>query len=180
MIDQTFADVATPLIRARLEKVLGIEFPKVPVVVKEHLTWEDSWGYTPEDVAEYPAGPEGVAMGITNFDQDEVAAPNHVILYAKQLSPSYNMMAALMTGVGPFDEYAWAAAVLAHELIHTTLPAYYGHVGAFVDRARRAGLIGPPTSSFPGSDFAQWVEQVVVPAYKKVASPIAISRVMGV
>lgn len=176
MIDQTFADVATPLIRQRLAR-LGYHTPNVPVLVRPKFSWED---FVPEDDAErafYEVWhPEVLdhAQGVTNYVPYSQGVVQDIRLQAKQLNYAAAMHARAQYGVGPFSEYAWAAAVLQHELIHTAMPPNEGHDELFTAAYRHAGMVGPSTTSIPGWEYAQWVEDVIVPAYKKVADPLAL------
>lgn len=178
MIDQTFADVATPLIRERLAR-LGYHTPSVPVLVRPKFTWDD-FALQAEERAVYEMmHPEIVerAQGVTNYIPGSQGVVQDIRLKAKQLDYRASMLALIQQRVGPFSEYAWAAAALQHELIHTAMPPAEGHDELFTAAYHNAGMVGPSTTSIPGPEYAQWVEDVIVPAYKKVASPIAIARV---
>lgn len=159
MIDQRFLDIATPLIRARLAK-LGMKTPEVPVRLVRgndfnlHGTGE---------------GVPGKALGLTTYWQAYDPRPGHprdVQVTDRPLGPKDNAGLQMVTGLGPYSEHVWAAAVVTHELIHTALPSRVGHDFPFDLAHRVVGMIGPPTSSIPGPKLAEWVEEVLEPALR--------------
>jgi len=54
-------------------------------------------------------------------------------------------------------------AVLAHELLHASLPEDTGHRGAFAKALPALGLEGPPTSTIAGEDLRAWFRWSVLP-----------------
>ena len=57
-----------------------------------------------------------------------------------------------------------AAAVVAHEMVHASLPGDAGHDGRFESMVRAIGLGGPATSTIPGPGFEDWFVKHVRPA----------------
>jgi hypothetical protein len=158
MIDQKFVDVVVPLVRKRFAD-MGWTAPAVPVIVGiEGMTGDTNMGYTafhqrcdicgifdrvPEKVVVRPAG--------------------HADIGAK-----YALLKGYDFAAGCSEEVR-AAAVVTHELIHTTLPwtmtdaiLNNGHSDQFLERAVKAGLVND-TAAFPGPDFKRWYDDVVVP-----------------
>jgi hypothetical protein len=149
MIDQTFLDVAVPLVRDRLRS-MGLDPASVPVVI------DDSWRL---DMLG--------ALAATEFSPITHRAIAVTVKARDQWAPYFAEGMRISFGLPGYDEITFATAVLTHELIHTSLPHGESHGPTFTAALRKAGLVGPATQSIPGPELARWVDSVVKPEYEK-------------
>lgn len=159
MIDQKFVDVVVPLVRKRFAD-MGWTAPAVPVIVgTEGMTSDTNMGYTAfhqrcDRCDIFDRVPEKVV----------VRPDGHA-----EIGAQYALLKGYDFAAGCSDE-VWAAAVVTHELIHTTIPwtmfdalMNNGHSAQFLERAAQAGLVND-TAAFPDVGFKKWYDRVVVPA----------------